>query len=109
MIVAVQGSGSREEPVGIRQKVDMVSSVSPITLHEPALCVIRVQGPLSSDWSDRLGGLRIRVVRAARHRVTELVGRLTDQAALHGVLSALYERGLPLVSFEYTPTSGPRE
>jgi hypothetical protein len=49
------------------------------------------------------------VVRAGRHTVTELVGRLTDQAALHGVLSALYELGLPLVSVECTPTSGPRE
>ena len=27
---------------------------SPITLHEPALCVIRVRGTLSSDWSDQL-------------------------------------------------------
>ncbi len=73
---------------------------SPITLHEPALCVIRVRGTLSSDWSDQLGGMRIIVVRTGRHAVTELVGRLVDQAALHGVLSTLYELGLPLISVE---------
>ena len=75
---------------------------SGITLHEPAVCVIRVRGALSSDWSDRLGGMRITVVRAGRHTVTELVGRLTDQAALHGVLSALYELGMPLLTVECT-------
>jgi hypothetical protein len=44
--------------------------------------------------------MRIIVIRAGRHTVTELVGRLTDQAALHGVLSALYELGLPLLTVE---------
>lgn len=76
---------------------------SGITLHEPAVCVIRVRGALSSDWSDRLGGMRITVVHAGRHTMTEFVGRLTDQAALHGVLSTLYELGLPLLSVECTP------
>ena len=80
---------------------------SGITLHEPAVCVIRVRGALSSDWSERLGGMRITVVRAGRHTITELVGRLADQAALHGVLSALYELGLPLVSVECVPSPVP--
>jgi hypothetical protein len=53
--------------------------------------------------------MRIMVIRARRHTVTELVGRLADQAALHGVLSALYELGLPLVAVECTPTSSSRE
>lgn len=78
----------------------MGTSGSPITLHEPAICVIRVRGALSSDWSDSLGGMRIVVLRAGRHTVTEVSGRLADQAALHGVLDALYELGLPLLSVE---------
>lgn len=77
---------------------------SGITLHEPAVCVIRVRGALSSDWSDRLGGMRITVIHAGRHTITELVGRLADQAALHGALSTLYELGLPLLSVECTPS-----
>jgi hypothetical protein len=107
VIDATRVPGTREPPVGTRRKAAMGSSGSQITLHEPATCVIRVRGALSSDWSDRLGGMRIMVIRAGCHTVTELVGRLTDQAALHGVLSALYELGLPLVSVECTPTSRP--
>jgi hypothetical protein len=76
---------------------------SGITLHEPAVCVIRVRGALSSDWSERLGGMRITVDRAGRHTLTELVGRLADQAALHGVLATLYELGLPLLTVECAP------
>ena len=87
----------------------MGASGSPITLHEPAVCVIRVRGALSSDWSERLGGMRITVVRAGRHTVTELAGGLADQAALHGVLSALYELGLPLLSVECTPAAQSRK
>lgn len=79
-----------------------------ITLYEPAVCVIRVRGALSSDWSERMGGLRIAVARAGPHTVTELTGRLLDQAALHGVLSTLYELGLPLVSLECTPIARER-
>ena len=48
------------------------------------------------------------VARAGPHTVTELTGRLLDQAALHGVLSTLYELGLPLVSLECTPIARER-
>ena len=81
----------------------MRSSGSPLTLHEPAICVIRVRGALSSDWSDHLGGMRIVVIRAGRHTITEVRGRLADQAALHGVLAALYELGMPLLTVECAP------
>ena len=77
----------------------------PITLFEPATCVIRVPGALSAEWSDELQGMRITVDRSRTYAVTELVGRLVDQAALHGVLAALYELGMPLMSIECTPTS----
>src|SRR6476659_2961224 len=76
----------------------MANSGLPVTLVEPATCVIRVRGVLSPDWSVRLGGMRIMTMRRSDRVVTELVGRLADQAALHGVLSALYELGMPLIS-----------
>ena len=72
----------------------------PFTLVEPATCVIRGRGVLSPDWSIRLAGMRIVTTRGGRWPVTELIGRLADQAALHGVLSTLYELGLPLVLVE---------
>jgi hypothetical protein len=71
-----------------------------LTLYEPATYAIRVQGALEANWSDRLGGLRIIVVRAGDQAVTELSGRLPDQAGLIGVLTSLYDLGMPLLSVE---------
>lgn len=81
----------------------MGSNIPPITLFEPATCVIRVRGTLSSDWSERLGGMRIEVIRSGRYTTTELTGRLADQAALHGVLATLYELGMSLQTVECLP------
>jgi hypothetical protein len=71
-----------------------------LTLYEPATYAIRVQGALEANWSDRLGGLRIVVIRAGDQAVTELSGRLPDQAGLIGVLTSLYDLGMPLLSVE---------
>jgi hypothetical protein len=110
VIDAVRISEYRGQPVGTRREATMGGTGSAITLHEPAVCVIRVRGALSSDWSDRLGGLRITVLHAGQHTITELVGRLADQAALHGALATLYELGMPLLSVECIPTiSAPPE
>jgi hypothetical protein len=75
-----------------------------LTLFDTATYVIRVDGVLAPSWSDQLGGLQITVIESDDDAVTELVGRLADQAALHGVLSALYELGFPMLSVEYLPT-----
>jgi hypothetical protein len=40
------------------------------------------------------------VVRAGDQAVTELSGQLADQAALVGVLTSLYDLGMPLLSVE---------
>ena len=67
----------------------------------PAIYRIRVQGLLDASWSDRLGGMAIsRTTTGSRAPVTILVGHLTDQAALSGVLNALYNLHLPLLSVE---------
>jgi hypothetical protein len=72
-----------------------------LSLITPATYTISVQGHLDTTWSDRLGGMRITACGTGRHAVTVLVGQLADQAALHGVLNALYELGLPLISVDY--------
>jgi hypothetical protein len=77
----------------------------PLSLVAPGTYTIRAQGRLDSPWSDQLGGLRITVTGTGRHAVTILIGRLADQAALLGVLNALYELGLPLLSVDYVPPS----
>jgi hypothetical protein len=67
----------------------------------PTTYRIRVKGHLDDRWSDRLGGMEIRTIDQAEGTPeTVLVGWLPDQAALCGVLNALYNLRLPLLSVE---------
>jgi hypothetical protein len=73
-----------------------------LTLDTPATYRIRVKGHVDSSWSDRLGGLTITTSsQDDGPTVTTLRGQLLDQAALAGLLSALYNLHLPLLSVEY--------
>jgi hypothetical protein len=73
-----------------------------LDLDSPATYRIRVKGFLPGSWSDRLGGLAITTTsQDAEPTVTTLYGQVVDQAALAGVLSALYNMQLPLLSVEY--------
>ena len=73
-----------------------------LKLDTPATYKIRVKGYLDSSWSDRLSGLAIsRSSQENELEVTTLCGQVLDQAALAGVLSALYGLHLPLLSVEY--------
>ena len=73
-----------------------------LTLDTPAIYRIRVQGYLDSRWSDRPAGLTITTSsQGDEPAVTTLDGEVLDQAALAGVLSALYNLHLPLLSVEY--------
>ena len=63
----------------------------------PAIYQIRVQGINPLDWSSRLMGMNI---TQSREDESTLVGRLPDQAALSGVLSALYDQQYPVLSVE---------
>ena len=67
----------------------------------PATYRIVVQGVLSADWSDRLAGMAIHSTqRGDRLPLTTLIGRIRDQAALHGILDALYTLHLPILKME---------
>jgi hypothetical protein len=56
---------------------------------------IRVKGVLDSRWSAWFDGLR---VAGDDRGETVLVGPVTDQAALHGLLAKVRDLGLPLRS-----------
>ncbi len=72
-----------------------------ISLKTPATYRIRVQGHLDDTWSDRLGGMVLsRAFSEKKQPITILVGYLADQAALSGVLNALYDLHMPLLSAE---------
>jgi len=67
------------------------------SMDTPATYQIRVRGILDPAWVDSFCGLR--VLPSARERnVTILTGTLPDQAALLGVLNALYDLQIPLLS-----------
>jgi hypothetical protein len=77
------------------------SSRNPYIYDCPATYKITVQGRIDPTWSDRLEGMAIRQVTVEENRpVTTLEGKLSDQAALAGVLNTLYELHLTLFLVE---------
>jgi hypothetical protein len=67
----------------------------------PATYRIDVQGHIPARWRDRLEGMAITERPAeAEPPVTTLVGELTDQVALAGVLNTIVELHLSVVSVE---------
>ncbi len=67
----------------------------------PAIYRISVQGRIPTKWSDRLEGMAITEGSAGSGPpVTTLLGELSDQAALSGVLNTLYELHLPVLRVE---------
>jgi hypothetical protein len=70
----------------------------------PAVYLIRVIGCLEKSWSKRLSGLNILSYNASITEdgieMTALTGELIDQAALIGVLNALYNLRLTIWSVE---------
>jgi len=76
----------------------------------PAIYSIRVLGNLDKSWSKRLSDLSIMSYNTTLIdgiEMTALTGELVDQAALMGVLNALYNLRLTLWSVEClgTPTN----
>ena len=79
----------------------MTQNQPKLTIAQQATYQICVQGYLDKKWSDYLQGMTISIKQnESRHPVTTLTGQLVDQAALLGVLNALYDYHLPLLSVE---------
>lgn len=75
----------------------------------PATYAIWVHGVLGAEWADRIGGMHVRELRAGIQPMTELVGDVVDQTALAGVLSTLYDLGLPIVSVDRLVELNPQD
>jgi hypothetical protein len=74
---------------------------SPSGFDRQALYRIDVQGRIPARWCERLEGMTVTVYTPeAGPLVTTLLGELSDQAALAGVLRTLYELHLPVVSVQ---------
>jgi hypothetical protein len=68
---------------------------------------VRVQGELAPSWSAVLADL---AVAAGPDGTTLVSGELADQAAVHGLLAAIRDLGLSLISVETAaipPSSSP--
>ena len=60
-----------------------------------------VEGRLAENWSDRLGGMVItHETSIDGHPVSNLMGELSDQASLVGVLNTLYDLHYPVFLVE---------
>jgi hypothetical protein len=63
---------------------------------------IRVEGVLSDQWSDWLGGLTI---SPCDDRATLIAGKVPDQAALFGILAQLHALNVALIGVRRLPDS----
>lgn len=73
-------------------------------LTRPARYRIRVQGHLGSKWAASFGGFTLSWETLGE---TVLVGQVTDQAALHGLLNTIRDLGLPLLEVQRLPPEAP--
>ena len=69
------------------------------TFQKSAMYKIKVQGELNENWSERLLGMQISIERSQDKKpVSVLIGQINDQSALSGVLNALYEYNMTIIS-----------
>jgi hypothetical protein len=72
------------------------------SFRKPAVYKIKVQGELRESWSERLGGLQINVERSpGKEPLSTLIGQISDQSALSGVLNTLYELHLTIIIYKH--------
>jgi hypothetical protein len=76
-----------------------------ISLLEPAVYRIMIQGILDKNLSDYYSGMTIKHEGDPKHdALSILLGRLPDQSALIGVLNSLHDVGYAILSVEYLET-----
>ena len=72
-----------------------------LTMHGMAVYRIRFQGAFDESWLEHLGAdWTIQFNDDSTALTTTITGVLCDQAALIGLLSSLYNVGLPLLAVE---------
>ncbi|RPI24450.1 MAG: hypothetical protein EHM70_21310 [Chloroflexota bacterium] len=68
---------------------------------KPATYQIKLQGKLDESWSSWFDEMTVTAeIDADGRPITTLTGRVTDQPALHGLLSRIRDLGLLLLSVQ---------
>lgn len=77
-----------------------------LTMYETAVYRLRFQGAFDDSWLQDLGtGWTIQVNDDRTAVSTTVTGVICDQAALIGLLTSLYDVGLPLLEVECLETT----
>jgi hypothetical protein len=85
----------------------MGQALQRISMFDPAVFCIRVNGKLSERWSEYFGAQSMSVEEDDGGLCTTLlISEPVDQAALVGMINCLNGMGLPLVSIECVQTPG---
>ena len=85
-------------------KGSMMEQLPHFPIDMPATYRICVTGGLENGWAERLWGMTSTPIEQAGEREqTLLAGKVADQAALVGIINALYNMGYAVVSVERTP------
>jgi hypothetical protein len=93
--------GGQQLVIDLDTDKEIPQFASNLKVDRPASYSLQVVGCLDESWSDRLGGMKIDASgREGGTAVTTISGPVIDQAALFGVLKALYDMRLPLLSVE---------
>lgn len=91
----------------VRGRYSVVMDRQAGTLHafdRPAYYQITLQGTIPLGWSERVEGMAVsRLCLQDGTSLAILTGSLPDQAALSGVLNALYELHLTIISVHKLP------
>ena len=79
----------------------MLEQLSPYPMDKPAAYRICVTGCLEDDYAQRYWGMTARSFQQeGKPEQTVLVGKVADQAALVGIMNALYNMGYAVLTVE---------
>ena len=79
-----------------------MANITRVTMYEPAIYEVWVQGRLDQTWLTQIDVETIAAVADSdRPPVTMLTATFRDQAALRGLLDRIYNLNLPLISVRH--------
>ena len=79
---------------------DSVSLIKGFDFDSAAFFRINVKGVVREELMDLLGSMKIRHSGNDDVSITQLEGKVLDQAALMGILNTLYEMRYPIINIE---------